>query len=165
MRTIPWVGVVFVVACAIALDACQAASPASPSSGAPSLISGARTLADEGDPTVPTPPPAKQITIVGTFGLGAFNPNPVQAVVGDMIVWTNMDTRTHRIALDDGTDLGVIEPGSSTAPVALATPTVGYHCVLHPSMVGTISTDAVPPTAPPYPAEPPPGEPGYYRAR
>ena len=117
-------------------------------------------------PGDPANPPTTQITIVGTSGLGAFNPNPIQAVLGDRIVWTNMDTRAHQIALDDGTDIGVIEPGSSSAPVALTTSMVGYHCVLHPSMLGTITTDAPPPGVPVYPTDPPQGDPGnVYRVR
>ena len=107
-------------------------------------------------------PIAQMISIVGSFGSSAFAPNPIQAVVGDVIVWLNGDTRVHHIVLDDGTDVGDVAPGESSAPMMLMNPTATYHCTIHPSMVGTIGGDmsAIPPT-PPY--TPPPDDPyGYY---
>jgi plastocyanin len=100
------------------------------------------------------------IGIVGSFGANAFTPNPIQAAVGDMIVWTNNDLVPHIIVLDDGTEAGHVAPGQSTAPLALITPTVTYRCTIHPSMVGTVGIDLTP--APPPPPEPPYWPPGYY---
>jgi plastocyanin len=113
--------------------------------------------------------PAVTISIVGSFGSGAFAPNPLPAVVGSMVVWTNTDFRQHNIVLDDGTPVGNLAPGQSTEPMALTTMTTGYHCVLHPSMVGTISDPSAPapppPVSEPPPYEPPPRDPydGYGR--
>jgi len=96
------------------------------------------------------------INIIGTIGTGAFDPNPMQAAVGDLIVWMNADTRVHHIVLDDGTDIGNIAPGQASAPVALTSATATYHCTIHPSMTGSIGDlAAMPPPAPP-PYEPPP---------
>ena len=84
-------------------------------------------------------------------------PNPVQAAIGDMVVWTNTDATRHVIVLDDGTPVGDIAPGQSTTPIALTTSTTAYHCTIHPSMVGTISDPSVAEPAPlPTPAPPPP---------
>jgi hypothetical protein len=78
------------------------------------------------------------ISIVGTFGSTAFAPNPQQAAIGNMVVWANNDLVQHTIVLDDGTPVGTLAPGQSSAPIALITETTGYHCTLHPSMVGQI---------------------------
>ena len=90
------------------------------------------------DPAAPAAPISVIINIIGTFGSGAFDPDPIQAALGNMMVWTNNDTRVHHIMLDDGTDVGEVAPGQSTAPMALTTPSATFHCTIHPSMVGTI---------------------------
>jgi plastocyanin len=87
------------------------------------------------------------INIVGSFGSNAFMPNPTLANMGDPIVFTNTDLVLHHIVLDDGTDLGEVQPGQSSAPVPLMTPTATYHCTIHPTMVGSINGD-LPPAAP-----------------
>lgn len=88
------------------------------------------------------------INIVGTFGPAAYAPNPIQAAIGNTIVWTNNDLLIHDIILDDGTPVGNLQPGQSSAPIAVTATTAGYHCTIHPSMVGQV-TIATPETAPP----------------
>jgi plastocyanin len=102
------------------------------------------------------------VGIIGSFGATAFNPNPIQANVGDMIVWTNTDAVLHHIVLDDGTDVGAVEPGQSSVPVPLMTPTATFHCTIHPSMVGGINVDLS--IAPPMDSYEPPANDyyGYY---
>jgi plastocyanin len=102
------------------------------------------------------------INIVGSFGSTAFMPNPTTANVGDQIAFTNTDLVMHHIVLDDGTDLGEVQPGQSSTPVALTTPTATYHCTIHPTMVGSINGD-VPQPPPPPPVDPyyPPYDNGY----
>ena len=90
------------------------------------------------------------ITIVGSLGSNAFMPNPTMANMGDQIVFTNTDLVMHHIVLDDGTDLGEVQPGQSSAPVALTTPTATYHCTIHPMMVGSINGALPMPPADPY---------------
>ena len=106
------------------------------------------------DDPVPVVPTTMQvlINIVGSFGATAFMPNPTTANMGDQIVFTNTDLVVHHIVLDDGTDLGEVQPGQSSAPVALMTPTATHHCTIHPTMVGSINGD-LPPAAP-APADP-----------
>src|SRR5687767_5002546 len=43
------------------------------------------------------------INIVGGFGAAAFGPNPLQAAIGNTVVWSNSDLIVHDIVLDDGT--------------------------------------------------------------
>lgn len=149
---------VFVIACALAMSSCGGNLPASPSQLIPRSVPGGaggrlRTLDD------PPAPMAVIINIVGSFGSNAFMPNPTMANMGDQIVFTNADAVLHHIVLDDGTDLGDVAPGQSSAPMPLMTPTATFHCTIHPSMVGSINGD-MPAPDPYYP--PPPDDYGYY---
>ena len=88
--------------------------------------------------------------------MNAFNPNPVSANSGDAVNFKNNDTTTHHIVLDDGTaDLGQINPGatSQSLTVKSATP-IGFHCIIHPSMTGSINGVVA--------SQPPPGSPNPY---
>ena len=154
---------VLAVICALTMASCSGGSlPSSPSVLNPLTAPGAgggrlRTL---DDPTTPTPM-AVIINIVGSFGAGAFMPNPTMANMGAQIVFTNTDAVLHHIVLDDGTDLGDVAPGQSSAPMSLTTPTATFHCTIHPSMVGSINGDM--PAPDPYYPMPPPGDYyGYY---
>lgn len=109
---------------------------------------------------------ATVISVVSSVGPAAFLPNPMQAAVGSMLVWMNSDLVPHNIVLSDGTLVGMTNPGQATAPIAMATPTMGYYCTIHPSMTGVIADPSVamPAPAPPPPMEyypPDPGD-GYY---
>jgi plastocyanin len=163
-----------VLTCAAAMWGCEGGrSPVSPSSlaqlTAPDSSVRAGQLHDQpavpGPDPAPTPslePEALTISIVGSFGITAFAPNPLVASVGNMVVWTNNDTILHDIRMDDvvlsdgtvvgGAIIGSIEPGASSLPMSLTTPTATYHCTIHPSMVGSISDQALPP---PEPGDPP----------
>jgi len=87
-------------------------------------------------PTAPAPPPVADtvVVIVGNNGGASFNPNPAS---GRTVAWTNGDHTTHHIVANDGSfDSGNIAPGaSSTVTVKNAT---AYHCVIHPTMVGSV---------------------------
>ena len=51
-------------------------------------------------------------------------------------LWGFGETRPHGTGFDTGTIL----PGAASAPITVSTPgTLGYHCVFHPTMVGTLS--------------------------
>jgi plastocyanin len=80
----------------------------------------------------------------------AYAPNPVDANVGDTVVWTNKDSTIHTAVSGNPADgpTGLFG-GSASAPM-LIVPTAKqsytfleggeypYYCVLHPSMVGTV---------------------------
>jgi plastocyanin len=93
-----------------------------------------------------TPGPVElTITIVAASGNQAFVPNPLHAAVGNTVTWMNIDFVQHNIVLEDGTAVGNLAPGQSSAAIRLSTASTGYHCTIHPSMVGQIA---------PIPAEP-----------
>lgn len=123
-------------------------------------------------PPADAPPAPVQLTInvVGSFGNGAFVPNPLHAAIGNTIVWMNNDLVPHDIVLDNGTPVGMLAPGQSSLPIALATETMGYRCTFHPTMVGQVMLAPVgappppadpsqPPPAGSAPPSPPPGDP------
>jgi plastocyanin len=113
-------------------------------------------MPDPGPAPAPEPVPTTvTIGIVGSFGSGAFAPNPIQAAIGNMIVWMNSDAAVHDIVLGDGTPIGTIPPGQSSAPIALTTATASFRCTIHPSMVGSIQDPSAPAPPPPV-SEPPP---------
>ena len=90
-------------------------------------------------PNAAPPPGAIVIDVLGINGARSFSPNPSTVPAGQMVVWHNADTVTHRVVLDDGRlDAGNIAPGSYSAPMILAEPGP-YHCTIHPEMVGTIA--------------------------
>ena len=78
--------------------------------------------APEGIPTVPL-----TISIVGSFGPAAYGPNPQQAAIGNRIIWVNNDFAPHNIVLGDGTPVGNLAPGQSSAPLTIVTATMSYH--------------------------------------
>lgn len=193
MRCKMRLGPMFVLACAIAAASCAGGgSPSSPSalSATPGVASdgGARlrTLDDPpapgpAVPAVPDPavPTSVTVNIVGSSGTLSYNPNPVTAAVGDMLVWSNNDALKHRIILDDPTDdgiddsvdLGDLMPGASSLPVPLKSAAVQFHCSFHPSMKGGINK-APPPDVPDMSMPPsgpdpymPPGNYDGYRQR
>jgi len=141
-----------VIACVVGTWGCSSnhlpSSPSSLNSQNPASSGAGRFRAFD-DPVMPSPMQIL-INIVGSFGSTAFMPNPTTANMGDQIVFTNTDLVMHHIVLDDGTDLGEVQPGQSSAPVALMTPIANYHCIIHPTMVGSINGD-LPPAEPYYP--------------
>jgi plastocyanin len=95
----------------------------------------------------PTPTPGSIVTInvIGVNGAQSFSPNPATLPAGQMVVWHNIDSITHRVVLNDGTlDTGNLDPGASSRAMAINVPATGdpYHCSIHPVMVGTIVTAA-----------------------
>jgi len=126
------------VATTLAVYGCGSSTSTSPTS--PSPTNPTPTSPTPGNPTGTAAPPAGAITInvVRENGAQSFSPNPATVPPGQMVVWHNVDTVTHRVVLNDGNlDTGNIAPGAFSAPMILRA--VGaYHCSIHPSMVGTI---------------------------
>jgi plastocyanin len=102
----------------------------------------------------PAPPPVVAATvtvnIVSAIGNGAYQPNPVMANSGDMVVFRNNDATTHHIVMDDGSaDLGDVGPGATSKGFTLRnTSAARFHCMNHSSMVGAINEAAAPPPPP-----------------
>jgi plastocyanin len=89
----------------------------------------------------PTPTTSTTITIIGQNGVNSFSPNPASVTQGTPVLWQNNDTTVHHIVMNDGSlDTGVIQPGASSPAITLTAASGGYHCSIHPTMVGSINT-------------------------
>jgi plastocyanin len=104
-----------------------------------------------GNPTTPTPstPGVVTINVVAVNGAQSFSPNPATLPAGQMVVWHNVDTITHRVVLNDGSvDTGNLAPGASSRAMALAPVGGQYHCSIHPVMVGSVNQNTPASTSP-----------------
>jgi plastocyanin len=96
------------------------------------------------NPTTPNPPVMADvtITILGMNGSSSFSPNPATVKAGQTVAWQNSDSVTHLLVADasGGFNAGSIAPGATSTPIVMsAAGTVGYHCSIHPSMIGTLT--------------------------
>ncbi|HWW95704.1 MAG TPA: plastocyanin/azurin family copper-binding protein [Vicinamibacteria bacterium] len=105
--------------------------------------------------TPPTTTPATgaadlTIMIMGQSGNMSFSPNPATVKVGQKVAWRNADSITHAIVEDDnsgnqtpysgGFGTGDLAPGATSPTFTMRNPgTTGYHCSVHPTMVGTLT--------------------------
>ena len=85
------------------------------------------------------PGSAVVIDVVGVNGPASFRPNPMKIVAGQMVVWRNLDSVTHRIGFDDrSVDTGDIASGTSSPPMPIMKGGP-YHCRLYPVLTsGTV---------------------------
>jgi plastocyanin len=101
------------------------------------------STASGGSPTSPTATSSGgvvTINVVAINGAQSFSPNPATLPAGQLIVWHNIDTTTHRVVLNDGSlDTGDLAPGASSQPMAIGSGGGQYHCSIHPVMVGSIN--------------------------
>jgi plastocyanin len=89
----------------------------------------------------PAPTPADvTITIVGMSGSQSYSPNPGTVRAGQTVAWRNADSVVHTATADGGSfNTGNIAPGATSAPIRVSTiGSFAYHCVQHPTMVGTL---------------------------
>ena len=102
-------------------------------------------------PAAPTPIASYgvvTINVVAINGAQSFSPNPATLPAGQMVVWHNANSTTHRVVLNDGSvDTGNLEPGASSQPMAIGAAAGQYHCSIHPEMIGSFNQDTAP--APP----------------
>ena len=118
-----------------AMASCGGGSSTSPSTTPATTVSNAAT-----------------VSITGSTGNQSFSPNPVMVSAGGTVTFKNNDSITHHIVLDDGTaDLGEVAPGGSKT-ATLKNSSSNFHCVIHPTMVGSIN-GSVAPTAPAPPCD------------
>ena len=79
------------------------------------------------------------INVVAINGAQSFSPNPSSIPSGQLVVWHNVDSITHRVVLNDGElDTGNISAGGFSSAMSLVAPGP-YHCTIHPEMVGTLT--------------------------
>jgi plastocyanin len=86
------------------------------------------------------------VSVVGSIGNTAYQPNPVQAGVGTTVMFRNNDVTAHRIVMDDGSsDLGDLAPGATSPGLTIRSgAALTFHCTIHPSMVGSINGATAP---------------------
>lgn len=69
----------------------------------------------------------------------AYNPNPVEALVGETVTWDNLDALPHSATADDNSfNSGTLLGGTSFSHVFTVAGTFDYHCNLHAAMHGRI---------------------------
>jgi plastocyanin len=70
----------------------------------------------------------------------AFSPSTITVHKGDIIIWTNMDSTTHTVTSDSGSELasGNIPSGQSFSHTFNTAGTFNYHCAIHTGMKGTV---------------------------
>lgn len=99
---------------------------------------GSPSGSNSGYPSAPTSG-AITINIVAINGDMSFVPNPATIPPGQTVVWHNVDLFTHRVVLNDGSiDTGNLDPGTYSSAMTLNA-VGGYHCSIHPVMVGTLA--------------------------
>jgi plastocyanin len=70
----------------------------------------------------------------------AFNPSSLTIPVGTTVTWTNTGMQTHTSTADNGAwNSGPLRPGATFAQAFPAAGTFSFHCMIHPTMTGTIT--------------------------
>jgi plastocyanin len=70
----------------------------------------------------------------------AFNAATITVKPGDKVTWTNNDSVTHTVTLDDNSvDSGDLAAGSTFDHAFAGAGTFTYHCKIHSSMHGTVT--------------------------
>jgi plastocyanin len=68
----------------------------------------------------------------------AFDPDTITVSGPTEVTVTNQDTTTHTFTLDDGSVDETIEPGATVTVTVDVSAATGFHCNIHPQMVGQI---------------------------
>jgi plastocyanin len=114
------------------------ALPAAPSGGSSSSSSGSSSSGGAPSPTAES----HTISMVNS----TFDPQVLQARVGDEVTWVNDDPIPHNVSggpLDSGMMMG----GAEFTTVLTEAGTIEYECTLHPGMTGTLEVaEALPGT-------------------
>lgn len=81
------------------------------------------------------------VTIVAENGSMSFSPNPATVTVGQRVAWRNSAGQVHTATQNNGSfDTGNIDSGSQSNAITMGTAgSFGYHCAIHPAMVGTVN--------------------------
>lgn len=70
----------------------------------------------------------------------AFSPSTLTISSGDTVIWTNMDSMSHTVTSDSGSELSssTISNGATYSHTFNTAGTYSYHCSIHTTMKGTI---------------------------
>lgn len=67
-----------------------------------------------------------------------FEPGTITVKSGATIVFSNVDGAAHTVTADDGSsDSALLKPGAKYS-LANVTTSFAYHCVIHPTMTGSV---------------------------
>jgi len=84
----------------------------------------------------------KTVSILST----GFSPTSRTIATGDVIRWTNKDTKDHQVVANNGSFASaVIKPGKSYSHTFNTAGTFRYHDALHPTLTGRIIVNGPPP--------------------
>jgi plastocyanin len=84
----------------------------------------------------------KTVSILST----GFSPTTRTIATGDVIKWTNKDTKEHQVVANNGSFASaVIQPGKSYSHTFNTAGTFRYHDALHPTLTGRIIVNGPPP--------------------
>jgi len=126
------------LAAGIALAACGGAVSPTPARVTTPTATAVPTDAPTAGPTAgPTAAPAgaTQVDIRGF----AFAPATVTVSVGGTVDWTNGDPASHTVTFNDGSQSsGTLAKGQAFKRTFDTAGTFTYHCLIHPSMTGTV---------------------------
>jgi plastocyanin len=80
------------------------------------------------------------VRIVGDRESNSYNPNPVEAKIGETVTWVNEDSAIHTVtSINRIFDSGVLVRGQSFSYTFDKEGEYPYFCDVHPDMVGTVS--------------------------
>ena len=130
----------------IALAACGSSATAAPSSGGGGVQPSAAASTGGGASAAASAAAGGAACAVAAAGSTAtvnvsikdfkFNPQPVQAKVGDVVAWKNDDSVPHSATMDDGScDTDSISAGASGMLTFTKAGTYTYHCKVHPTQM------------------------------
>jgi len=69
-----------------------------------------------------------------------FSPSNLTVTTGGTITWTNDDNMVHTVTANDASfNSGDIQPGGSYSRTFNATGVIGYYCMHHSGMTGTVT--------------------------
>lgn len=74
----------------------------------------------------------------------SFGPRELKVVVGDTVLWHNVDIVRHNAVRRDLFDTGELDPGEKYAWVPADTGTYRYQCTIHQRMRGRLTVVPVP---------------------
>jgi len=113
-----------------------------------SLVVAACSSDDDGGTTGTTGGATGSTAATGSTGGGggttitiadfAFDPDTITVSGPTEVTVTNQDTATHTFTLDDGSVDQTVEPGATETVTVDVSAATGFHCNIHPQMVGQI---------------------------
>ena len=117
-----------------------AAASAPAASASAASASGGGAGASGGALSCAVAPSGSTAAVTVTIQNFQYNPQPVQAKVGDVVAWSNKDSAPHSATMDDGScDTDTIAANATAMLVFNAPGTYTYHCKIHPAQMKDVT--------------------------